>query len=121
MADDTTPTTIPTFTGNPVLDSAVRSMLMVITGSISTYLVTVLTAHGVSDEKLLSQIPLVIGTILSTAATFAVAWWSVHNRKKTISAGVDNAIVAASTGVVPEEAKVVASKDQVAAITKIET
>jgi len=57
-----------------------------------------------------------VGTILSTIAAVAAAVWSMNAKHSSVTALVDNAIVAALTGQVPDAVKAMANSSQKIAI-----
>ena len=72
MADIPAAPAVPSITGNPVIDSAIRSLVMTIGASLSTVLIGFLAAHGVNNANLDGQIPVLVGAILSLLVTIAV-------------------------------------------------
>lgn len=96
---------VPSFTGDPVIDGALRSIIMILGGSISTMLVSYLAAHGINNANVSAQIPIIVVTLLSTVVTLGAAIWANNAKRAAVAAVIDNAIAAASTGQVPDGVK----------------
>lgn len=118
---DPTPSAVPSLTGNPVLDTDIRSLIMMIGGSASTALITYLANHGINNANLNAQIPVIVVTVLSMAATVATGIWARLAKRTSVNAVVENSITAAATGVVPDAVKTLASPAQKVEIAAAES
>jgi len=111
------PASTPTsLTGNPVIDTAIRSLIMILGSTISTTLISYMAKYGITNDTVTSQVSILVGTILSTIAAVAAAVWSMNAKHSSVTALVDNAIVAALTGQVPDAVKAMANSSQKIAI-----
>lgn len=119
---NTTPTPAPaptvapaiaSITGNPVVDTALKAAIMIIGSSVSTLLLAALAKYGFTNSEIITQVPALVTAILVTVATGV---WAVMAKRQTVNAVVDNAILAAETGIVPEAVKAIASIQQKASI-----
>ena len=109
---------VPSITGNPVLDTAMRSLLLAIGGGAASILISVLAKYGVTDANLNAQLPTLIATFLTILATGLVGAWSVRTKKTAVSAVVEQSLLAAVSGTVPDAVKALASASQLETITK---
>ncbi len=119
MSDPNVPavkSAIPTWTGSPVLDTAINQVVIVVGGLISGVLGVYLVKHGLGDETLLGVIPTAVPALLSSLVTLGFAIWSVVRKKQTVTAVVNHSLDAAVTGQVSDAVKALATPAQRAAI-----
>ena len=77
-----------------------------------------LAKYGVTDANLNAQLPTLIATFLTILATGLVGAWSVRTKKTAVSAVVEQSLLAAVSGTVPDAVKALASPAQMATITQ---
>jgi hypothetical protein len=105
---------MPSITGNPLIDTLIRSALIAVATAIGAVIVTWLNAHGFNDPNLGTM---VTGAILSVLAVIAVGAWGYINAKLTRQRVVATTAVAAATGVIPTPVVAITKPADEAAIT----
>lgn len=116
MPDISTPPAVPSITGNPVVDTAFKAVILPVAASLSTVLIGYLTSHGITNANLDAQIPVLVTAVLTSLVTIGVGVWMVISKRTTVNAVITQSIEAAQTGVVPDAVKVLATLDQKTAI-----
>jgi hypothetical protein len=118
LTNKTTTAALSSYTGNPILDTAINQVVIVVGGFISALLVAYMSKHGVGDETLLGSIPTVIPTLLSTLITLGFAIWTVVRKKQSVNAIVDHSTDAAISGRVSDAVKALATPAQKATMAR---
>lgn len=98
---------IPSITGNPFLDTAIRIGLTSASAAITAVILTWLNAHGFHDPNLGLEVG---GAVLATMIGAATVIWSFLQTKMNQLAVVQHVITTAATGEIPDNIKAAAVK-----------
>jgi len=92
---------VPTITGNPGLDSLIRSALIAAAAALTGIMLTWLNAHGFSDPNLNL---LLSGAVLTVLTTAAVAAWGYLKGTQVGKLVADAHLVGVQAGVAAQQA-----------------
>jgi hypothetical protein len=117
MSDNTTAPAkaaiVPSITGNPMLDTALRNGIITASAALAAIIVTWLNSKGFSDPNLTL---LVSGAIASVLTAIAAIAWGIWQTRKSQQAIVNNTVHAALTGEVSAAIVAQATPEQAKAI-----
>lgn len=96
---------IPSITGYPMLDTAIRVLLTSLAASVTTLIVKHLSDMGFNDPNLSIEVGSAVLTVMIGAATVG---WSFVQTRLSKNAVVEHTVEALATGQVPDAVKAAA-------------